>query len=279
MQNAPPVSTVIRTETVSSSLSEEAFQSRLTAPATQLAAAGLIGMDTDATSPSLTPDQESDNPDSVASLAAGTKFFDRYDSSSTNVLRDDLREWLVTHEPITLLEQQDWAWMLSGAGLSCNDTLTSMPTLDCRDAVASQGSDFNFNQALVQYFFDNLCCIHSVLDDTAEDFKALVHRYLGSSPLLHKSIVCMSAAHCFQDEDSMLPMCLECHSAAVRSLSEAVFQIESVIEESTDSPRTSALAENNMLRKLEETLLASLILGFCAVSYYSSIHYLFVLPT
>lgn len=64
----------------------------------------------------------------------------------------------------------------------------------------------------------------------------------------------------------MLPMCLECHSEAFRSLSEAVHQIETVIAKSTDSPRNSVLSENDMLRKLEETLLASIILGFCAVS-------------
>lgn len=168
---------------------------------------------------------------------------------------------------MTLLEQQDWTWTLGGLPLNCDEPSTLVTTLDCRIVAASQGSELN--QSLVQYFFDNLCCIHTVLDDTAERFKALVHRYLSSSPLLHKSIVCMSAAHCFQDDESMLPMCLECHSAAVRSLSEAVFEIETVIEESTDSPRNAALAENNMLRKLEETLLASIILGFCAVSVVS----------
>lgn len=170
---------------------------------------------------------------------------------------------------MTLLEQQDWTWTLNGPALNCDQDPTFVPTLEIPNATASpQGTEFN--QALVQYFFDNLCGIHTVLDDTAERFKALVNRYLGSSPLLHKSVVCMAAAHCFQDDESMLPMCLECHTAAVRSLSEAVFQIETVLEQPTGSPRNSALAGSHMLRRLEETLLASIILGFCAVSILSN---------
>jgi hypothetical protein len=229
-----------------------------------LQAQSLGSAATDAASSSQTPPQLIDDSTSTLFPATGDKFNSYEDRSSTDIFREDLREWLASHEPITLLEQQDWTWTLNGLPLSCDEPSALVNTLDSRVAAAPQGNEFN--QSLVQYFFDNLCCIHTVLDDTAERFKALVHRYLSSSTLLHKSIVCMSAAHCFQDDESMLPMCLECHSAAVRSLSVAVFEIETVIEESTDSPRNAALAENNMLRKLEETLLASIILGFCAVS-------------
>lgn len=219
---------------------------------------------TDASSSSQTPPPHAGNPDPVAFSAATNKSKDGNDRPSTDTLRDDLREWLASHEPMTLLEQQDLAWTLNGPALSCDEPSTFVTPQDYQIVAASHGSEFN--QALVQYFFDNLCGIHTVLGDTAERFKALVRRYLSSSPLLHKSIVCMAAAHCFQDDESMLPMCIECHTAAVRSLSEAVFQIETILEQSTGSPRNSALSENNMLRKLEETLLASIILGFCAVS-------------
>lgn len=218
----------------------------------------------DVVSSSQTPPLHAGNPDPAAFSAAADKFSSNNDRSTSDISRDDLREWLASHDPMTLLEQQDWTWTLNGLPLSCDEASTFVIALDCRDPTASQGSEFN--QALVQYFFDNLCGIHTVLDDTAEGFKTLVRRYLSSSPLLHKSVVCMAAAHCFQDEESMLPMCLECHTAAVRSLSEAVFQIETVLEQSTRSPRNSVLSENNMLRRLEETLLASIILGFCAVS-------------
>ena len=186
------------------------------------------------------------------------------DRSTTDVLRDDLRQWFASHDPMTLLEHQDWAWSLDRGLADCGPLPQFMTTVACRDALDSQGSDFN--QQLVQYFFDNLSCIHTVLDDTAEPFKALIRRYLGSSPLLHKSVVCMAAAHCFQDEESMLPMCLECHTAAVRSLSEAVSQIEAVLEQEVDVAREPVLSDSQMLHKLEETLLASIILGFCAVS-------------
>lgn len=218
---------------------------------------------------SQTPPGHADNPENPVAFPAATNKLNNNDCdrSSADILREDLREWLASHEPMTLLEQQDWTWTLHGPTLSCDQTSTPFvaATPDCRDAAAtSQGSEFN--QALVQYFFDNLSGIHTVIDDTAEGFKALVRRYLSSSALLHKSVVCMAAVHCFQDEESMLPSCLECHTAAVRSLSEAVFQIETVLEQMTGSPRNSALSENNMLRKLEETLLASIILGFCAVS-------------
>lgn len=231
---------------------------------------------TDKDSSSQTRPQHDNDPGPAVFSAAATKFNNDNDKSSADILRDDLREWLASHEPMTLLEQQDWTWTLDGLALSCDEASAFVTTLECRDAAAAQGSEFN--QALVQYFFDHLCGIHTVLDDTAERFKALVRRYLSSSPLLHKSVVCMAAAHCFQDEESMLPMCLECHTAAVRSLSEAVFQIETVLEQSTGSPRNSALSDNSMLRKLEETLLASIILGFCAVSVallysYRSQHY------
>jgi hypothetical protein len=182
--------------------------------------------------------------------------------SSTAIFRDDLRDWLVSHEPMTLLQQHDWSWTLTGSPF-CDDSTPYVAPLPSQDVTASQGSEIN--QALVQYFFDNLCCIHSVLDDSAERFKALVRRYLSTSPLLRKSIVCMAANHCLQGEESMLPMCLECHSEAFKSLSEAVHRIETVVSQSTDSPRNSVLSENNMLRRLEETLLASIILGFCAV--------------
>jgi hypothetical protein len=203
---------------------------------------------------SQTPSQQADKVDAFAFQPAEN---DYDDGSSSAVFRNDLREWLATHEPITLLGQQDWQW-------HAETPPTYAANVDRAGTAASHGSDFN--QALVEYFFANLCSIHSVLDDTAERFTALVHRYLRTSPLLHKSIVCMSAAHCFQDDDVMLPICLEVHSAAVRSLSEAVFQIEAAIEQPADSPRGSAPFGQNMLRKLEETLLASIILGFCAVS-------------
>lgn len=189
------------------------------------------------------------------------EFSNENDKSATDILRDDLREWFANHDPTTLLEPHDW---VEESGISCT-TSTFATVLDCQGSMAGpQGTEFN--QALVQYFFDNLCRIHTVLDDTAETFKALVRRYLSSSPLLHKSIVCMAAVHCFQDEDSMLTMCLECHSAAVTSLSEAVFEIESVLEQSAEKNDKSALSDSKMLRKLEETLLASIVLGFCAVS-------------
>lgn len=263
-QDAPPTLSISSLLTATADLPGEAFEPGLSAQRTQALPAQSLGSITDAGSSSRTPPQQGDNPSSVAFPSTGNKFSSYEDRSSTDVFREDLREWLASHEPMTLLEQQDWTWTLGGLPLNCDEPSTLVTTLDCRIVAASQGSELN--QSLVQYFFDNLCSIHTVLDDTAERFKALVHRYLSSSPLLHKSIVCMSAAHCFQDDESMLPMCLECHSAAVRSLSEAVFEIETVIEESTDSPRNAALAENNMLRKLEETLLASIILGFCAVS-------------
>jgi hypothetical protein len=207
-----------------------------------------------AASISQTPSQQADKADTFTFQPSG----DAYDDgSSSAVFRNDLREWLATHEPITLLGQQDWQW-------PAETPPAYATTIDRPTTAASHGTEFN--QALVEYFFANLCSIHSVLDDTAERFTALVHRYLRTSPLLHKSIVCMSAAHCFQDDDAMLPICLEVHSAAVRSLSEAVFQIEAAIEQSADSPQGSTPFGQNMLRKLEETLLASIILGFCAVS-------------
>lgn len=241
----------------------EAIQPTLTGQPSHIAAAQPHDSVTDAVSSSQTPPQQTDNPDPVAfSPTANNNDNDR---SNADILRDDLREWLASHEPMTLLEQQDWTWTLHGSALDCDEPSTFTTTLDCRDAAASQGSEFN--QALVQYFFDNLCGIHTVLDDTAEGFKALVRRYLSTSPLLHKSVVCMAAAHCVQDDESMLSTLLECHTAAVRSLSEAVYQIETVLEQSTGSPRHSALSDKNMLRKLEETLLASIILGFCAVSF------------
>lgn len=202
--------------------------------------------------------------ESVISPEHSNSFYDGDSRSNTNFFRDDLREWLASHEPVTLLEQQEWTQTWNDQMINCDDSTTITPALTWRSATGSQGSDFK--QVLVQYFFDNLCCIHSVLDDTAESFKALVRRYLGSSPLLHISIVCMSAAHCFRDEKSMLTMCLEYHSAAVRSLLQAVFQIEALMERPTDSLGNFVPPESNTLRKLEETLLASLILGFCAVS-------------
>jgi hypothetical protein len=216
-----------------------------------------LGSATDASyaaSMSQTPSQQADKADAFAFQPASSEYDD---GSSSAVFRNDLREWLATHEPITLLGQQDWQW-------HAETPPAYTATVDRAGTAASHGSEFN--QALVEYFFANLCSIHSVLDDTAERFTALVHRYLTSSPLLHKSIVCMSAAHCFQDDDAMLPICLEVHSAAVRSLSQAVFQIEAAIEQSADSPQGATPFGQNMLRKLEETLLASIILGFCAVS-------------
>ncbi|KAJ9637432.1 hypothetical protein H2204_004856 [Knufia peltigerae] len=239
----------------------EAFEPTLGDQPAQIAPTQSHGSVTDARSSShQTPPQPTNNPDPVA-FSPGVHNNDN-DRSTADILREDLREWLTSHEPMTLLEQQDWAWTLDGPGLDCDQPATFVATPDCWDAAASQGSEFN--QALVQYFFDNLCCIHTVLDDTAERFKVLVRRYLNTSALLHKSVVCMAAAHCFQDDESMLSTCLECHTAAVRSLSEAVFQIETVLEQSTDSPPKSALSDKSMLRKLEETLLASIILGFCA---------------
>lgn len=264
VQDVPPTLSVGGLLTRTSDVPVEAYHPSLEGQHTQVLATPSLGSAADAASSSQTPPQLIDSSTPAVYPATGHKFTNYEDRSSTDIFREDLREWLASHEPITLLEQQDWTWTLNGLPLSCGEPSTVVNTLDCRITPAAQGSELN--QSLVQYFFDNLCCIHTVLDDTAERFKALVHRYLSSSPLLHKSIVCMSAAHCFQDDESMLPMCLECHSAAVRSLSVAVFEIETVIEESTDSPRNSALAENNMLRKLEETLLASIILGFCAVS-------------
>ncbi|KAK5049938.1 hypothetical protein LTR84_004057 [Exophiala bonariae] len=263
-QDVPTSLSVNALATRTPEMPDEAFHPSLERQQAQMLPAQSLGSVTDAASSSQTPPQPVDSSTSTTFPATGDKFISYEDRSSTDIFREDLREWLASHEPITLLEQQDWTWTLNGLPLSCDEPSTLVNTLDCRVAAAPQGSELN--QSLVQYFFDNLCCIHTVLDDTAERFKALVHRYLTSSPLLHKSIVCMSAAHCFQDDESMLPMCLECHSAAVRSLSVAVFEIETVIEESSDSPRNAALAENNMLRKLEETLLASIILGFCAVS-------------
>ncbi|KAJ9606510.1 hypothetical protein H2200_009471 [Cladophialophora chaetospira] len=240
--------------------SHTAFQLEFTDELDHNLAAQSASSVTDATSLSPMSTRPAVKPNSGAFSVAGNNYEER---SSTDIFRDDLREWLVSHEPMSLLQQQDWTWTLSGPSLDCDDASTFEAPLDCREAAAvTQGGEIN--QALIQYFFNNLCCIHSVLDDTAERFKALVRRYLSSSPLLHKSIVCMSAAHCFQDEESMLPMCLECHSEAFRSLSEAVHQIETVIAKSTDSPRNSVLSENDMLRKLEKTLLASIILGFCA---------------
>lgn len=179
----------------------------------------------------------------------------------TGISRDDLRDWFVSYDPMPLLEHQDRIRTFSGSVLSC-ETPSSIVTMpDFIDTSSLQGGEST--QVLVQYFFDKVCLIHTVLDDTAGPFEALVRRYLSSSPLLHRSVVCMAAAHCFQDEESMLPM-VECHTAAVRSLSQAVFEIESVLGQSTGSPRDSAL-DSTMLRKLEITLLASIILGFCAV--------------
>lgn len=268
-QNAPPRDPAPRPRVDSLSQSEptllvEAIRPALLGESTHIAPTQSHSSAADDISLSQISVQHADDSDPVAFPAASTKFTSDNDRSTADILREDLREWLTSHEAMTLLEQQDWTWTLNGPGLGCDETSTIVTTLECRDAATPQGSEFN--QALVQYFFDNLCRIHTVLDDTAERFKALVRRYLNSSPLLHKSVVCMAAAHCFQDDESMLPMCLECHSAAVRSLSEAVFQIETVLDQSTGSPRNSALSENNMLRKLEETLLASIILGFCAVS-------------
>ena len=228
-----------------------------------MAPAQSHGSATEATPPAQTLPPDASDTDSVACSVAADQFSNENDRSTTDILRADLRQWFTSHDPTTLLEQQDWTWMLDGSAISCDVASEFLMTLDRRDTAVSQGSEFN--QALVQYFFDNLCRIHTVLNDTAEPFKALVRRYLNSSPLLHKSVVCMAAAHCFQDDESMLPVCLECHTAAVRSLSEAIFQIESVLEQSTGSTRKSALSDDAMLRKLEETLLASIILGFCAV--------------
>ena len=213
--------------------------------------------------------QQTRDPTPVECLILRNKFDNDDDRSSTSIFREDLREWLVSHDPINLLEQQGWTWTPTGPAryplISTYDEASAFgTTLGSLDTVVSQGSELN--QALVQYFFDNLCAIHTVFDDSAGSFTDLVHRYLISSPLLHKSIVCMSAAHCFQDDEDMLPMGLECHSAAVRSLSDAVFQLEAVIEQLADAPQDPALARDSMLHKLEETLLASIILGFCAVS-------------
>ncbi|KEF63766.1 uncharacterized protein A1O9_01744 [Exophiala aquamarina CBS 119918] len=255
-----PLNAVDSLNSTEPNLLVEAFQPTLRGPPTHIAPTGSHASATDAESSSQQTPPQHTNPDPVAfSPAVNNNDNDR---STADILREDLREWLTSHEPMTLLEQQDWTWTLDGPALDCDQASTFVTTLDCWNAAASQGSEFN--QALVRYFFDNLCCIHTVLDDTAERFKALVRRYLSTSPLLHKSVVCMAAAHCFQDDESMLSTCLECHTAAVRSLSAAVFQIETVLEQSTDSPPKSALSDKNMLRKLEETLLASIILGFCA---------------
>ncbi|KIW19732.1 hypothetical protein PV08_00306 [Exophiala spinifera] len=256
-----PLNAVDSASATEPNLLVEAFQPTLRARPTQIAPTTSHSLVTDVVSSSQqTQPRNSNDPNHVPFPPAVNN--DDNDRSTADILREDLREWLTSHEPLALLEQQDWTWTIEGSGLGSGEGSTFSATLDCWDAGPSQGSEFN--QALVQYFFDNLCGIHSVLDDTAERFKALVRRYLSTSPLLHKSVVCMAAAHCFQDDESMLSTCLECHTAAVRSLSEAVFQIETVLEQSTDSPQKSALSDENMLRKLEETLLASIILGFCA---------------
>lgn len=216
---------------------------------------------TEATSPTQTFHRHADHRDAVIQQAAGVGFGNNNERLITDISPDDLREWFASYDPIPLLEHQDHIRTLSVSALGSETPSTAMMMPDPRDTSFLQGSEST--QMLVQYFFDKVCLIHTVLDDTAEPFKALVRRYLSSSPLLHRSVVCMAAAHCFQDEDSMLPM-VECHTAAVRSLSQAVSEIESVLDQSTGSPRESAL-DSTMLRKLEVTLLASIILGFCAV--------------
>jgi hypothetical protein len=158
----------------------------------------------------------------------------------SDVFNGDLREWLASHEPVTLLLQQDWAW--TPAANAQDNGERQLPLESDTEGVPS--SNVDMRQALIDYFFDNLCCIYNVIDNTANRFKSLVNRYLVLSPLLCKSIVCLAVVHCFQaqEEQGMLPICLEYHSEAVTSLSTAVAHLETVISQSTDFPRNSNLA-------------------------------------
>ncbi|KAJ3547887.1 hypothetical protein NM208_g1272 [Fusarium decemcellulare] len=117
---------------------------------------------------------------------------------------------------------------------------------------------------LLQYFFANICILHSTFEDSDHSFKPMIQRFIHTSPLIFRCVVCISAIHCFQGDDGMLPVSLEYHSAAINTLSAALSQLE-VDVEYPDASESGDLADSSLyIHQLREVLLASLLLGLTA---------------
>lgn len=145
------------------------------------------------------------------------------------------------------------------------DSLESPSRNAARCGKESEWNMFQDHESLVQYYFDNICYIHTTYDNPATPFRSVVGRRL-ASPLIFSCIASMCATHLFQGVEGMLPTCMQYHSSAIQALSSAIADLDQAIE-AVESPDDVPKPENSYLRsQIEEALLASLLLGYSSVS-------------